>query len=100
MTGPVALPQFKLTLTAANFVNEIVGLMDHVGRVPTEGDRQSSLLRAGQRHAIDNTLFLLGAALRDASICCDARDAVLNALEIAPGYKDAQKLLLELNGKD
>jgi tetratricopeptide (TPR) repeat protein len=30
----------------------------------------------------------------------DARDAVLNALEIAPGYKDAQRLLLELNGKD
>jgi tetratricopeptide (TPR) repeat protein len=30
----------------------------------------------------------------------EAREAVLDALEIAPGYKDAQRLLLELDGKD
>jgi len=27
----------------------------------------------------------------------DAMDEVLSSLEIAPGYRDAQKLLLELN---
>ncbi|HYH07005.1 MAG TPA: serine/threonine-protein kinase [Thermoanaerobaculia bacterium] len=36
-----------------------------------------NLLPTEQRYAIDNTLFLLSASLRDASICCDARDAVL-----------------------
>lgn len=40
-----------------------------------------ALLRSGQRHAIDNTLFLLASALRDASICCDAADAVLASFE-------------------
>ena len=66
---------------SATAVNEVVGLMDQVGGVPTEGNPQPSLLRAGQRHAIDNTLFLLGAALRDESICCDARDAVLGSYD-------------------
>lgn len=35
------------------------------------------LLPPEQRYAIDNTLFLLGAALRDSSTCCDMRDAVV-----------------------
>ncbi len=30
----------------------------------------------------------------------EAKDAVLNALEAAPGYKPAQRLLLQLDGKD
>lgn len=30
----------------------------------------------------------------------EARDSVLNALEVAPGFKAAQRLLLELDGKD
>jgi protein kinase-like protein len=34
------------------------------------------LLPAEQRYAIDNTLFLLEASLRDSSICCDARDSI------------------------
>jgi hypothetical protein len=29
-----------------------------------------------------------------------ARDEVLSALEVAPGFKPAQKLLLELNPKE
>ncbi len=34
-----------------------------------------------QRYAIDNTLFLLGAALRNSSTCCDMRDAVIACLD-------------------
>jgi hypothetical protein len=30
----------------------------------------------------------------------EARDEVISALEAAPGYKPAQKLLLELSGKE
>jgi hypothetical protein len=30
----------------------------------------------------------------------DAREEVISALEVAPGLKPAQKLLLELNGKE
>jgi tRNA A-37 threonylcarbamoyl transferase component Bud32 len=35
------------------------------------------LVPTEQRYAIHNTLFLLAATLRDTSICCDAREAVL-----------------------
>lgn len=38
--------------------------------------RKRKLLPAEQRYAIDNTLFLLEASLRDSSICCDTRDAI------------------------
>jgi tetratricopeptide (TPR) repeat protein len=44
--------------------------------------------------------FELARALRAAGRTDDARDAVLNALEAAPGFKPAQRLLLELDGKD
>jgi tetratricopeptide (TPR) repeat protein len=44
--------------------------------------------------------FELAKALQAAGKKDDARDAVLNALEAAPGYKPAQRLLLELDGKD
>jgi hypothetical protein len=53
------------------WVKDIVPVMDSLG----------GLLRDGQRHAIDNTLFLLATALRDSSICCDARDAVAAAYD-------------------
>jgi hypothetical protein len=38
--------------------------------------KRNKRLPAEQRYAIDNALFLLTATLRDASICCDVRDAV------------------------
>ena len=44
--------------------------------------------------------FELAKALQAAGKRDDARDAVLNALEAAPGYKPAQRLLLELDGKE
>ena len=44
--------------------------------------------------------YHLAVALKAAGKKDEARDAVLNALEVAPGYKDAQRLLLQLNGKD
>jgi tetratricopeptide (TPR) repeat protein len=44
--------------------------------------------------------FELAKALQAAGKTDDARDAVLNALEAAPGFKPAQKLLLELDRKD
>lgn len=51
--------------------NEIFGQIEKIRqtlgrRLPTE-----------QRYAIDNALFLLDAALRDSSTCCDMRDAVI-----------------------
>lgn len=49
----------------------IVELMNELG------SSERRLLPTEQRYAIDNTLFLLKASLRDASICCDSRDAVL-----------------------
>ncbi len=40
-------------------------------------EKGQRLLPTEQRYAIDNALFLLGAALRDSSTCCDMRDAVI-----------------------
>ena len=44
--------------------------------------------------------YHLALAYKAAGRKDDARDAVVNALEVAPGYKAAQRLLLELDGKD
>ncbi len=44
--------------------------------------------------------YRLALAYKGAGRKDDARDAVLNSLEAAPGYKAAQRLLLELDGKD
>jgi tetratricopeptide (TPR) repeat protein len=44
--------------------------------------------------------YKLAMAYKAAGKKDEARDAVLNALEAAPGYKAAQRLLLELDGKD
>lgn len=41
--------------------------------------------------------YLLARAYADANRIEDAKDQVLQALEVAPGYRPAQKLLLELN---
>jgi hypothetical protein len=53
--------------------------------------RKRSLLPTEQRYAIDNALFLLGATLRDSSICCDIRDAVIAC------YGGLQRILREFN---
>jgi Flp pilus assembly protein TadD len=42
----------------------------------------------------------LATAFKAANRLDDAREAVISALEAAPGYKPAQKLLLELSGKE
>ncbi len=44
--------------------------------------------------------FQLAKALRAAKRNNEAKDEVFAALEIAPEFKPAQKLLLELNSKD
>jgi tetratricopeptide (TPR) repeat protein len=44
--------------------------------------------------------FSLARALQSAGRIADAREEVLSALEAAPGFKPAQKLLLELNAKE
>jgi tetratricopeptide (TPR) repeat protein len=44
--------------------------------------------------------FKLAKALAADHKNAEAMDEVLNSLEIAPGFKDAQKLLLELNAQD
>ena len=44
--------------------------------------------------------FQLARALHDAHRDDEARDEVIAALEGAPGFKPAQKLLLELTGKE
>jgi tetratricopeptide (TPR) repeat protein len=42
----------------------------------------------------------LARAYLSAKRTADAREEVISALEAAPGFKPAQKLLLELNGKE
>jgi Flp pilus assembly protein TadD len=42
----------------------------------------------------------LAVAYKSANRLDDARDEVISALETAPGFKPAQKLLLELSGKE
>jgi len=42
----------------------------------------------------------LAVAFKNANRLDDAREEVISALEAAPGYKQAQKLLLELSGKE
>ena len=44
--------------------------------------------------------YELARALAAAHRTDDARDEVVSALELAPGFKPAQKLLLELNVKE
>jgi lipopolysaccharide biosynthesis regulator YciM len=44
--------------------------------------------------------FQLAKALESAKRTAEAKDEVFAALEVAPEYKPAQKLLLELNAKD
>jgi len=52
-----------------------IGTTMSATRVDEEG-KTRLVLPTEQRYAIDNALFLLGATLRDSSICCDMRDAV------------------------
>jgi Flp pilus assembly protein TadD len=44
--------------------------------------------------------YQLARALQSAKQTADAKEEVFAALELAPEYKPAQKLLLELNAKD
>ncbi len=44
--------------------------------------------------------YQLARAYQSAKLIADAKDEVISALEAAPGFKPAQKLLLELNAKE
>jgi len=54
---------------ATKLIEDIDGTMDALAKGPK--------LPIEQRYAIDNALFLLTGTLRDSSICCDVRDAVM-----------------------
>ncbi|HYC58661.1 MAG TPA: hypothetical protein VEK79_03765 [Thermoanaerobaculia bacterium] len=75
---------------------EICGC-ESVAKAPVESITQatrlleaSHLLPTEYRYAVDNTLFLLAAPLRDSSICCDARDAIMAC------FAGLQKVLSEI----
>ncbi|HEY0156662.1 MAG TPA: hypothetical protein VGF28_05155 [Thermoanaerobaculia bacterium] len=46
------------------------------GLIEKNMEEMEDVLPREQAYAVTNVLFLLGATLRDTSICCDARDAV------------------------
>lgn len=62
--------------------------------------REYQALVAGKPIDQADSNYRLALAYNAAGRKDDARDAVINALEAAPGYKAAQRLLLELSGKD
>jgi tetratricopeptide (TPR) repeat protein len=65
-----------------------------------EAIREFQALVAGKPVDMAGAQYQLARAYAAAQRTEDARNAVVNALEVAPGYKDAQRLLLELDGKD
>jgi tetratricopeptide (TPR) repeat protein len=64
---------------------------------PTEAIREYSAVLALKPVDPAGTHYRLAKAYQALHKDSDAMDEVLSALEIAPGYRDAQKLLLELN---
>jgi cellulose synthase operon protein C len=64
---------------------------------PTEAIREYSAVLALKPVDPAGTHYRLAKAYQAAHKNADAMDEVLSSLEIAPGYRDAQKLLLELN---
>jgi tetratricopeptide (TPR) repeat protein len=65
-----------------------------------EAVREFQALVAGKPVDMAGAQYQLARAYLAERRIDEARDAVVNALEIAPGYKEAQRLLLELDGKD
>ncbi len=59
--------------------------------------REFRALIAMQPQDVAGAHFQLAQALRDADQAEAAKDALISALEAAPGYRPAQKLLLELS---
>lgn len=64
---------------------------------PTEAIREYNAVLALKPVDPAGTHYRLAKADQAAHKDADAMDEVLSSLEIAPGYRDAQKLLLELN---
>lgn len=69
------------------------------------GEKQSAIRElaavvAGKPLDVAGANYQLARAYLAANRINEARDAVLNALEAAPGFKEAQRLLLELDGKE
>jgi tetratricopeptide (TPR) repeat protein len=62
--------------------------------------REYQALIAAKPIDIADANYRLALAYKGAGKRDQAREAVLNSLEAAPGYKAAQRLLLELDGKD
>ncbi len=59
--------------------------------------REFEALVASKPNDQAGSRYLLARAYTDANRLEEARDQVVQALEVAPGYRPAQKLLLELN---
>jgi len=62
--------------------------------------REYQAVLAGKPVDMAGAHFGLARAYMAENKINDARDEVISALEVAPGFKPAQKLLLELNGKE
>ena len=62
--------------------------------------REYTAVLAGKPVDLANAHFGLARALMAENKFSDAREEVISALEVAPGFKPAQKLLLELNGRE
>ena len=62
--------------------------------------REFQAVLAGSPIDVAGAHYQLALALRAARRSDEARDEVIAALESAPGFKPAQKLLLELSGKE
>ncbi len=67
---------------------------------PTGAIREFQAVLAGSPVDLAGAHYQLARALQAARRDDAARDEVISALEVAPGFKPAQKLLLELSGKE
>jgi len=95
------------TLTRLNLIylkdeeaHKMLGTLDTELNNPDGAIREWTAVLAGGTVDQAGAHYQLARALTAAHRNAEAKDEVLSALEVAPGFKPAQKLLLELNDKE
>ena len=81
-------------------VHQKLGDLDMELSNPSGAVREYQAVLAGKPVDVAGAHFGLARAVMAENKVGDAREEVISALEVAPGFKPAQKLLLELNGKE
>src|SRR5581483_2547083 len=92
-----ALERLNLIYLKDEEAHKKLGDLDMELNKPNEAAREYGAVIAGGTVDQAGAHYQMARALKAANKLDDARNEVLAALEVAPGFKPAQKLLLELN---